>query len=233
MYRLGREAADQGTLRACADAFLAPNVLVCEGATEVGLIRGLDLYWTDLGQPAIGACGVSIADGTGSNMLQRALSFAKAGYRTALWHDSDKELDGAELQALDDAGVTRFFWDEPFTTEMQIFDSMPEDALTPLVEQAQRWHGDDSVNDQIKARRADFDLVTAGLLGFDEDDRNALGVAAGKGKWYKNVSYGEIIGREVIGPYLDQSEGRLPEVIAALRAWIRNDPAPAGDGPAE
>ncbi|WP_226019636.1 ATP-dependent endonuclease [Novosphingobium sp. FKTRR1] len=233
MYRLGRDASHQGTLRACADAFLAPSVLVCEGATEVGVIRGLDLYWTDLGEQAIGACGVAVADGTGSNMLQRALSFARAGYRTGLWHDADKELDAGELQALEDAGVTRFFWDEPFTTEMQIFDSVPDDALTPLVERAQEWHGVDSVNDQIRARKPDFDLVTASLLGFDDDDRVALGIAASKGKWYKNVSYGEIIGREVIGPYLDQSEGRLPQVVTALRAWIRNDLATEDCGAAE
>jgi transposase len=32
----------QGTVRSCPDAFLAPSVLICEGATEVGFLRGLD-----------------------------------------------------------------------------------------------------------------------------------------------------------------------------------------------
>jgi putative ATP-dependent endonuclease of OLD family len=39
----GREA-EQKVLRACAEAFLARAVIVCEGETEVGLLRGLDLH---------------------------------------------------------------------------------------------------------------------------------------------------------------------------------------------
>lgn len=35
----------QGKLRTGAEAFLAPKVLVCEGATEAGVVRGLDDYW--------------------------------------------------------------------------------------------------------------------------------------------------------------------------------------------
>jgi hypothetical protein len=33
----------QSTIRLYPDAFLAPSVLVCEGASEVGLIRGLEI----------------------------------------------------------------------------------------------------------------------------------------------------------------------------------------------
>ena len=79
MRRLGGDEARQGALRACAEAFLAPSVLVCEGATEVGLVPGLDLFWTGAGGRAIGSCGVALADGAGSNMLQRALAFARSG----------------------------------------------------------------------------------------------------------------------------------------------------------
>ena len=32
----------QSTIRRNPDAFLAPSVIVCEGATEVGLVRGLE-----------------------------------------------------------------------------------------------------------------------------------------------------------------------------------------------
>src|SRR5690606_35111768 len=150
MTRLGSDSAGQGALRACADAFLAPSVLVCEGATEVGLLRGLDLYWTEHGGRPMGSCGVALADGAGSNMLQRALAFATSGYRTALIHDSDKELDAGELQELEEAGVTRFHWDEPNTTEMQIFASIHSEGVMPLIEIARAWNGEESVNDQIR-----------------------------------------------------------------------------------
>lgn len=222
LLKLGRNPADQGTLRTCADAFLAPSVLVCEGATEVGLIRGLDLYWTDRGERPMGSCGVAIADGTGSNMLQRALSFAQAGYRTALWHDSDKELDADELRALDEAGVARFFWDEPNTIEMQIFASIDDDAIRPLVELAREWNGEESVNGQIHARKADLDLAFDDPLGYDAAERGALGAAATKGKWYKTVSHAETLGRDVLGPHLAGSGTRLVQTLDELRAWILN-----------
>src|SRR3990167_4826376 len=35
----------QGKIRSGAEAFLAPKVVVCEGATEVGVLRGLDDHW--------------------------------------------------------------------------------------------------------------------------------------------------------------------------------------------
>ena len=35
----------QGKIRTDAEAFLAPKIVVCEGATEVGFLRGLDDHW--------------------------------------------------------------------------------------------------------------------------------------------------------------------------------------------
>jgi len=42
VYPLGESDAAQKTLR--ADAFLALSVIVCEGKTEIGVVRGFDLY---------------------------------------------------------------------------------------------------------------------------------------------------------------------------------------------
>lgn len=224
LTRLGSDAAGQGALRACADAFLAPSVLVCEGATEVGLLRGLDLYWTEHGGRPMGSCGVALADGAGSNMLQRALAFATSGYRTALIHDSDKELDAGELQALEEAGVTRFHWDEPNTTEMQIFASIHPEGVVPLIDIARAWNGEDSVNDQIRARKPGLE-ADDGELGFTAEERAVLGAAATQGKWFKTVSYAEIVGRDVIGPNLDRSAGRLVDTLQEVRAWIVEAPA--------
>jgi len=70
---LGTGPDDQATLRACAEAFLAPHVLVCEGATEVGLARGLDLYWAEHDGETLAMHGVALADGGGSNFVARAL----------------------------------------------------------------------------------------------------------------------------------------------------------------
>ena len=219
---LAGDAASQGTLRACAEAYLAPSVLVCEGATEVGLMRGLDLYWTAQGGRPMGSCGLAVADGSGSNMLQRALAFSRAGYRVALLHDADKELDAGELQELEGRGVARFFWDEPNSTEMQLFASIHDDGVLPLVELARQWNGAESINDQIEALCPGFD-VDDDIFGYTAEERATLGVAATKGKWFKTVSYAETVGRDILGPKLAASNGRLVETITAMRAWILNE----------
>lgn len=224
MRRLGGDDAGQGALRACAEAFLAPSVLVCEGATEIGLIRGLDLFWSAVGERPMGSCGVALADGAGSNMLQRALAFARSGYRTALLHDSDKELDAAELARLAAAGVVRFHWDEPNTTEMQLFSSIHDDGVLPLLAIAREWNGEQSVDDQIRARKPGLE-TDDGMFGFTEHDRDALGAVSTKGKWFKTVSYAELVGRDVVGPHLASSSGALVATLEAVRAWIQDAPA--------
>ena len=80
----------QGTIRLFPDALLACSVLVCEGATEIGLIRGLDQYVIATGNASLTARAAAIVDGGGDNVFKRARAFQQLGYRTAVLHDGDK-----------------------------------------------------------------------------------------------------------------------------------------------
>src|SRR5271166_957074 len=51
VQNIGSHNNMQSTVRACPEAFLAPRVIVCEGASEMGLTRGLDFFRTEKGQP--------------------------------------------------------------------------------------------------------------------------------------------------------------------------------------
>src|SRR5690606_34219528 len=53
VYTLGKSEQEQATLRACAEAFFSRKVIVCEGKTEIGLIRGIDLYSQEQGSNSI------------------------------------------------------------------------------------------------------------------------------------------------------------------------------------
>ena len=57
----------QGTLRVHPEAFLAPSVLICEGATEVGFVRGLDQHCQNHGKPSLHAIGVALVDCDGGD----------------------------------------------------------------------------------------------------------------------------------------------------------------------
>jgi putative AbiEii toxin of type IV toxin-antitoxin system len=57
----------QGKVRLGAEAFLAPKIVVCEGATEVGLLRGFDDYWIEKKNDSFAYQGVALFDaGAGS-----------------------------------------------------------------------------------------------------------------------------------------------------------------------
>lgn len=225
---IGGEEEDQKTVRANAEGFLAPNVLVCEGPTEIGMARGLDLYWTGKGQASLAYLGVAVCDGNGSNMFERAACFGRMGYRTALWRDSDVPLTTAQQTLLDAAGVTQFAWAAPYSTEQQLFHALPAEAILALLDIAEEFNGSDSVAQHCKNHGVTVDREMDVVLGFTASQRDALGRAAGKGKWFKWIEPAEKVGRTVLGPYFEKSAAPVPNVLADLRAWMVHD-APGSD----
>lgn len=227
---IGSDAGDQATVRACAEAFLAPSVIVCEGSTEIGLIRGLDLWWNAQGKDPIAYHGVAACDGGGGNMFARAGCFGRLRYRTALFRDADVALTEEQTKALADAGVTEFAWAVGKSTEQAMFNALPDAALGPLIQIAIDHVGSDSVYQRVKAVDATVDNFDVQLENWTPKVRDAFGRAAGSGKWYKMVDPAERVGREVLGPHLAAAQPELADVINAIRSWIEKGlgaPAPA------
>ena len=82
----------QGTVRLYPEAFLATSVIVCEGASEVGLLRGLDQYRTSTGHDSLSAMGTALVDcggGDADRPFKRAEAFHRLGYRAAIVRDAD------------------------------------------------------------------------------------------------------------------------------------------------
>ena len=102
--------------------------------------------------------------------------------------------------------------------------SIHEDGVIPLLSIAREWNGEQSVDDQIRARKPGLEADDE-TFGFTKDDRDALGFASTKGKWFKTVSYAEMVGRDVVGPHLAASSGALVDTLEAVRAWIQDAPA--------
>ncbi len=64
----------QGKIRSGAEAFLAPKIVVCEGATEIGFLRGLDDHWVAVQQNReiySPICGVALFDANGADKVQQ------------------------------------------------------------------------------------------------------------------------------------------------------------------
>ncbi|MGY2735592.1 ATP-dependent nuclease [Sphingomonas sp. UYP23] len=217
------QASDQATLRACAEAFLAPRVIVCEGATEIGLLRGLNLYRDETDVSTLATYGAALADGHGGSMISRACTFGRMGYATCLLRDCDVVLPADQLASLVALGVEDFHWDEGLSTEQQLCLSLPLDALPKLVAIAVDEQNMDKVEADLTKQDPELSVRDFDYIHFlnEPNVRASLGMAAKKGGWFKNITLGERVGREILGPDLATSTGTLPDIIAALDIWVR------------
>ena len=235
----GEEDDVQGTIRRFPEAFLGSAILVCEGASEVGVIRGLDQYRSKTtNSPSIHALGVCLVDAGGvDNIYKRALPLINAGYRVAVLRDDDKSPDKDAEESFIDKGGRVFSWQEGHSIEDAIFLSVSNDEIVKIVNYAIEIHGEelikkhfDSVS-QNKFSITAFEKFVVEKQGTDEERLNAKKwiSAASKTKstpWFKNVSAMEYIGSEIIAPNLANLSESAPifyQTITEFFSWAENN----------
>jgi hypothetical protein len=145
------------------------------------------------------------------------------GYRTCLLRDCDVVIPPAQLASLAAANVEDFRWDDGLSTEQQLCVSLPLAALTRLVGIAVEEQTADKVEADLQRQDATLSIADFDFIEFldERSVRANLGLAAKKGSWFKNITLGERIGREVLGPNLAACRGTMPDIIAVLDAWVR------------
>ncbi len=223
IQNVGTDDSIQGTIRRHPDAFLAPSVLVCEGATEIGLVRGVDQHMTKDGMPSIMARGCALVDGGGDEMFKRALVFQKLGYRTAVLRDDDKRPTPGLEQHFKDNGGSVFSCRENFAIENELFQGMSAAATISLCELAVEIHGSDLIDAHLKtASKNQIDLTDC-RREISEEARNTLAVASKfKPGWFKSISTMERAGCDIIGPGLEESDQGLRLLLESVLHWACN-----------
>jgi putative ATP-dependent endonuclease of OLD family len=78
---VGADNDIQSTIRLYPEAFLAGSVVVCEGASEIGLLRGLDLYRLEQGRASLAALGVPSSTAVAGSRIDHM----PAPRRSSLW----------------------------------------------------------------------------------------------------------------------------------------------------
>lgn len=234
VMNVGTDDATQSTIRVYPDAFLAPSVLVCEGASEVGLMRGLDQYLTAQDYASISARGVALVDCTGGDSdrpFRRGEAFHKLGYRVAVLRDDDKKPTLGVEHAFSDAGGAVFAWRQDRALEDELFFSLTEAAVIKMLDFAIELHGEALIEDHIKSASKGTKTLNAvqaePMIGeLSEETRVILGKAARtkKAGWFKSVSWMEQVAREIVGP--DLAGGGVDEgfagILTDLFAWADN-----------
>ena len=137
----------QRHLRVSPEAFLARRVLVGEGRTELGLLRGLDAWWSLKGKNSFALQGVVTIDGTGnSSALIIAEHLLDLGYKVLALLDSDKKAPANLVDAVKGKGGIVFEWPEDCSIEERIFLDVPWDTVIGLVRIAEESGGHNSAS---------------------------------------------------------------------------------------
>ncbi|ELY4308213.1 MULTISPECIES: ATP-dependent nuclease [Enterobacterales] len=219
---LGGGDDQQATLRACAEAFFSKKVIVGEGATEVGIIRGLELYCQDINHEGFLSKGVFCTDGNGgSNYFVRAEIFSSLGYPTAILKDSDIQdaaHAGQTAQCIA-KGVRIYEWGHGLSTEGAIFYWCDITLIPKLINLAIELNGRQEVAQHIENKSANQFKLENCLNQPEERMRMALYQAAGSYKWFKNIAKSEELSRKYIGPNFKTFKNEFQIVLNGIYQW--------------
>jgi hypothetical protein len=231
VIEVGDQNGVQGTIRTFPEAFLAPSVVICEGASEVGLIRGLDQFRVSQELLSISAEGTALVDGGGATRIfDRNDAFVALGYRTAILRDDDLQPDPPKETAFICAGGKVVTWGSGRALEDELFASLSEDGVMKLLTRAIELHGEDLVDAHIKSAtdgaKALTDIqIELQLESLSIETRAILGKAARtkRAGWFKTGTWMEDVARNIVGPDLEAATPDFQARIADIFDWAGND----------
>lgn len=222
----------QGTLRAFPEAFLAPSVLICEGASEIGFIRGFDRYTSERGNQSLFAAGTALVDcggGDPSRPYRRGKAFRDLWYRVAVFRDDDVQPDPMVAGSFHNIGGETIKWDHGQDIETAIIMNVSNALLLKLLDYAVSSHGVQLVNSHLTSASQGL-LNEAGLRGLlmvpnQQLSADQLGwiakAAGGKNGWFKSIRYMEHIAYDILAPNWVELSNHFQTKINALLNWVQ------------
>lgn len=229
LLKVGTSDDIQGTVRTAPEALLAKSILVCEGISEIGFGRGLDMFWEAAGATsffALGGSYVNAAGGSPDCALKRGTALLKLGYRVRVFVDADKVPTSTILDDFANAGGELTTWQAPRALEEELFLSLPDEGVDALIDFAVELFDVPSIDENLKSASAgqwSFDSIKVDsiLEGYTKEMRTVLGKAAKSNKgWFKNISKYEIVANQIVGPNLSKSEKQFVGILEELKGWM-------------
>lgn len=226
---VGTSDGMQSTIRLYPEAFLAGSVIICEGASEIGLLRGLDLFRLDGGGVSLAALGVALVDcggGGPDRPYARAEVFQSLGYRVMVVRDDDKSPNPAIEQAFIQNGGTVVAYRDGRALEDELFGSLTPAACQRLIDYADELHGD-LIGEHLRTisentltlQQVRDEIQNTGALSAER--RSILGKAARvrKAGWFKSISWMEYVAREIVAPDLCLCDPGFRDLVGQVFKW--------------
>jgi len=222
----------QSVVRACPEAFFAKKVIVCEGATEVGICRALDKYRKSKYKSPMSFEDCAYVDGTGSEFVNRAIQIIQTEITvTALCDSDDTGINNKKIQ-MRDAGVFIVDCEEGQSIEDQSFFDLPWDQVLELVDYAAKAHSktDAVIEDEIARNYSGNSLPEFWRNNETPELRKAIASASQqkhkereekRKAWFKRIDHGEALGEVLFKCFdaMDDSK-HLKVMLTNLSNWI-------------
>lgn len=213
----------QGRIRSSAEAFLSKKVVVCEGATEVGFMRGYDDYQIGKGNDPFSYHGVYLLNAGGASKIKAlAEAFKLLGYDVCVVADGDAEkqfspVHEAELRG---KGISVHVWNDKLSLEQRAFQDLPWISVIASVQLAQTVPSL-SVYDNVRSwLKMPLDEEVTKWVDSPEL-RLAIGNAAKSSDWYKDITRGDLW-VQAISPAFDDAGFSKKDIATKLNqlwAW--------------
>lgn len=229
---VGLDDDAQSTIRLYPEAFLAQSIIVCEGASEIGLLRGIDLHRLEQGQTSMAALGVALVDSGGGNPdkpFSRAAAFQSLGYRVMVLRDDDIQPSPEVEQTFTQHGGVVSTYRPDRALEDELFLSLSPSACQNLITYAHELHGDVTHEHlrTVSNNTLSFEMIwnevrDAGAIG--PQSRLLLGRASRirKAGWFKSISWMEEAARNIVGPDLNFCDPEFRSILDGIFEWARN-----------
>jgi len=216
----------QGRIRQSAESFLCPRIVVCEGATEAGFLRGLDEYWMARGREPLAYQGVSCFDAKTANKVKGiAGDLIRLGYAVCVIADSDAptQFSANDVKELREVGVEVVVWSDGRSIEEAVIQDLTWPGVLASFDVACEILGDVEVRLSQTATQFDGEF-NRNRAAWSESPklRAAIAKAAKVSDWFKRQSNAE---RWVaaISTYFEDDAIKDKDFIlklTQLRAWI-------------
>ena len=218
------DESQQGTIRKNPEALFASKIIVCEGATEVGIMRAFDSFLKEQDGYGLSYYGVRCADGTGSELVNYCKSFRKAGYDVCLFCDSDDAGVNGQKEALRGLEIAIADCDDGLCIEKQIFKDLSWTQISVIM--------DYGLTDKYDRIIGNINVYGGNMEDPDwfkeetENIREILGNASvyktkkEDKSWFKRVDHGQELGKIICGDFENTVVSKIYAQLNTIRGWL-------------
>lgn len=235
----------QGIIRGEPDAFLCKRIIICEGKTEIGLLRSLDEKLLIKTGTRFAHYRVGTALGGGGNkFFSLARLLKKCGYDCCILMDSDIDDEEAEKEEVEKLGIKVFSWEKGNAIEEQLFQDASIQCAEQLLAYAVEIKGIQSVeahlHNEFKNEDKEYQIADDAIILSGNDNgevsidvlRRIGKVAKGKlnkkknqveGAWFKRIDRGKDVGDIVFSSKDQLEEGSyFKGIVNGILEWVTN-----------